>query len=65
MQPNVNQMLDIMELDNYPMLVEYAGGGQDVFTSPYDIPNGSDFYVLEVKFYPEGRTIAGSNNTIH
>lgn len=56
-------ILDLNSGKNFPMLVEYDNGGQDIFTRPEDIPNGCYFIVLKTNYVLEGRTIAGSNLT--
>lgn len=56
-------LLDLDSGNNYPMLIEYDNGGQDIVTCPHDIPNNCCFYVLKTKYVLEGRTITGSVQT--
>lgn len=46
---------------NFPVLVEYGNGGQDIFTRPEDIPNGCCFIVLKTNYVleePTGRHLS-------
>lgn len=63
MSSDQQTLLDLDSDKNFPMLIEYANGGQDIVTCANDIPCNCDFFVLKTNCVLEGRTIAGSNLT--
>lgn len=60
---NRQTLLDLNSRNNYPMLIEYDNGCQDIVTCSEDIPLNCCFYVLQTNYVLEGRTIAGSCQT--
>lgn len=59
-----DNIIDITSTKEYPMLIEYDCGGQDIVTCVQDIPVASYFYVLQTKYVLEGRFIIASCQTL-